>query len=150
MADQKETGYILTVKDSKDGDEYFKIGAKSIKGFKFIMNSPDDVETKEDNIMAELYIKGEFNNNTDDDIPKKIVDWCLTNTDTGEAFKYLQFDYIVGDLVKRRYIFPNAFVVDFQEEQGFDEKNSKGFYLFVKQNKDDLTDFSMETAVAKE
>ena len=118
-----------------------------------MMNSPDEVETKADNIMAELHIKGKFNDEEDDNIPKKIVDWCLISKKAGSiAFKYLQFDYVVGDLVKRRYIFPNAFVVDFVETREYDEETSEGAYfdLFIKQNKDKLKSFEMETGLQSE
>jgi len=147
---KKNYGYILKVKEQEDGEELFHLNNSQIKGYRFIMNSPNDVETKANNIMAELHIEGEFNDNTDDPIPKKIVEWSLTHTATGRAFKYLQFDYTVDGVVKRRYIFPNAFVVDFEEKRGVKDCPSGRpcFELFIKQNKDDLDEFIMESGIA--
>lgn len=137
--EKKETGLRLIVR-KKEGEEAFLDLVGSITSYEFKMNSADDTTAKDKNIMVELHIKGEYRVEVADQASKFIAEWALE--ETGAAYKYVELIRFDENKIRKRYVFPKAFVVDYVEKNEGNSDNPT-FELFIKENKDDRRAFKM-------
>lgn len=133
-------GLRLIVRQA-EGEEAFLDIAYSVKKYSFKLNSDDGAVTKDFNIMPELTIEGEYPAEVADKASQFMAEWA-TEASSGTAYKYVELMRFDKEKIRKRYVFPNAFVVDYDEWV----ENAAGevsFKLYIKQHKDKKTAFKM-------
>lgn len=134
-----ENGLRLIVRKA-EGEEAFLDIQGSVTHYEFKLNSDDETLTKDNNIMAELTIEGEYREEVGDKASQFMAEWAMETT--GAAYKYVELMRFDENMIRKKYVFPNAFVVDYDEKV----KKATGtvaFKLYIKQTKDKRTAFKM-------
>lgn len=67
-----------------------------------------------------------------------LAKWSVVPSDSADSYRKVQIDVVAAGQIVRQITLPNAFVMEYSEEQD-DESGVGTFYLHVKQKKD-LTD----------
>lgn len=136
---KKEKGLRLIVR-KKEGEEACLDLVESIESYEFKMNSVDDAESKDNNIMVELHITGKYRAEVANQASKFMAEWALE--EASAAYKYVELIKFSDNIIHKHYIFPRAFVVDYTEKNGAGNDNPT-FELFIKENKDDRGAFKI-------
>lgn len=134
-----KAGLRLIVRKA-EGEEAFIDIEESVKSYVFKLNSRDDAMKKDNNIMAELTIKGVYREEIADRASQFMADWAMETT--GAANKYVELLRFDENKIRKRYVFPNAFVVDYDETVE-DAAGAVAFTLFIKQTADERAEFKM-------
>lgn len=134
-----QNGLRLIVRKA-EGEEAFLDIEGSVTNYSFKLNSDDGSLTKDNNIMAELIIEGEYREEVADKASQFMAEWATETT--GAAYKYVELMRFNENMIRKRYVFPNAFVVDYDEwvDNATDQVS---FKLYIKQTKDKRTAFKM-------
>ena len=134
-----KNGLRLIVKKAEKEEPYI-ILEESVKKYLFKLNSNDVAVVKDNNIMAELTIEGEYREEVADKASQFMSEWATETT--GAAYKYVELIRFDENMVRKRYVFPNAFIVDYEEFVN-EAAGVVTFKLFIKQTKDKRTAFKM-------
>ncbi len=134
-----KNGLRLIVRKA-EGEEAFLDIEDSVNKYLFKLNSDNRSLTKDNNIMAELTIEGEYRDEVADKASQFMAEWATETT--GSAYKYVELIRFNENLILKRYVFPNAFIVDYDEWVG-DAAGKVSFKLYIKQTKDKRTAFKM-------
>ena len=113
----------------------------SLEKYTFKLNSDDGVESKDRNIMIELTIEGKLAKEVAGEASVYFTEWALDDTD--EAYRYVELMKYNVNVCGKKYVLPNAFVVDYEESTNNKSDDHPKFSLFIKQNKDERSDFSV-------
>lgn len=138
-AELKVEGLKLIVRKA-DGEEAFLDIAESVKRYAFKLNSDNGSLVKDINIMPELTIEGNYEVSIADKASQFMAQWAM-ETGSG-AYKYVELMHYEDNKICKRYVFPNAFVVDY-DEWVVEANQSASFKLYIKQHKDKRTAFKM-------
>lgn len=138
--DYNGDGLRLIVRKA-EGEEAFLDIANSVKKYLFKLNSDDGALSKDFNIMPELTIEGGYHEDVADKASQFMAEWA-TDASSKTAYKYVELMRFDKDKIRKRYVFPNAFVVDYDEWVS-DAAGEVSFKLYIKQYKDKKTAFKM-------
>ena len=76
-------------------------------------------------------------------ISRQLGVWALVPAEKSDCYRKVSVEVIAASQVVRKYTYPNAFVVDYQEEYGDVEGVGK-FTLKIKQKKDKMSQVAVE------
>ena len=81
------------------------------------------------------------------DSTRKMGLWSLVPAQNRDCYRKVTTEQIVAGITKRKYVFPNAFVVSYKERHG-DEEGVGTFELVIKQKKDKMAGVVVEGGYA--
>ena len=120
------------------GSDTFTIPKECIESAKFITDIPQDSDARTGDVGTTLIVEGKILTATDGDpfdSTRQMALWSAVPSRRAECYRSVMLKNVRGDVVVREYVFPNAFVVDYNER--FDDAEGVGtFTLKIKQKKD--------------
>lgn len=135
-------GFTLKV----EGPNEISLGTTSITGVKFGADIPLDSNARSTDLGSTLTITGKILTAVDGDpfdATKQIGQWSLVTAEKSDCYRKAVVEVIAASQVVRKYTFPNAFVVDYQEDYG-DAEGVGTFTLIIKQKKDKMAQVAVE------
>ena len=135
-------GFTLKV----EGPNEISLGTASITGVKFGADIPLDSNARSTDLGSTLTITGKILTAVDGDpfdATKQIGQWSLVPAEKSDCYRKAVVEVIAASQVVRKYTFPNAFVVDYQEDYG-DAEGVGAFTLIIKQKKDKMAQITVE------
>lgn len=138
-SEENTSGLRLVIRKAK-GEEALLDISKSIKKYDFKLNSKDGVLKKDASIMPELTIEGEYPDNVADAVSQFMVNWAMEIASA--AYKYVELISFNDKKIRKRYVFPAAFVVDYDENVE-EAGQAVKFKLFIKLDKDSRNEFKI-------
>ena len=135
-------GFTLKV----EGPNEISLGTTSITGVKFGADIPLDSNARSTDLGSTLTITGKILTAVDGDpfdATKQIGQWSLVPAEKSDCYRKAVVEVIAASQVVRKYTFPNAFVVDYQEDYG-DAEGVGTFTLIIKQKKDKMAQVTVE------
>lgn len=135
-------GFTLKV----EGPNEISLGTTSITGVKFGADIPLDSNARSTDLGSTLTITGKILTAVDGDpfdATKQIGQWSLVPAEKSDCYRKAVVEVIAASQVVRKYTFPNAFVVDYQEDYG-DAEGVGAFTLIIKQKKDKMAQVAVE------
>lgn len=135
-------GFTLKV----EGPNEIGLGTASITGVKFGADIPLDSNARSTDLGSTLTITGKILTAVDGDpfdATKQIGQWSLVPAEKSDCYRKAVVEVIAASQVVRKYTFPNAFVVDYQEDYG-DAEGVGTFTLIIKQKKDKMAQVAVE------
>ncbi len=135
-------GFTLKV----EGPNEISLGTASITGVKFGADIPLDSNARSTDLGSTLTITGKILTAVDGDpfdATKQIGQWSLVPAEKSDCYRKAVVEVIAASQVVRKYTFPNAFVVDYQEDYG-DAEGVGTFTLIIKQKKDKMAQVAVE------
>ena len=136
-------GFTLKV----EGPNEISLGTTSITGVKFGADIPLDSNARSTDLGSTLTITGKILTAVDGDpfdATKQIGQWSLVPAEKSDCYRKAVVEVIAASQVVRKYTFPNAFVVDYQEDYG-DAEGVGTFTLIIKQKKDKMAQVAYKT-----
>lgn len=129
-----------------EGAESINLDLASIKTVKFHTDIPVDANARSTDLGAVLTITGKIlaaveGGAADDTL--KVAKWSLVTAEKSDCYRKVTVEVHAASQIVRKYYFPNAFVVDYEEAYG-DIEGIGTFTLVVKQKKDKLPDITIE------
>lgn len=135
-------GFTLKV----EGPNEISLGTASITGVKFGADIPLDSNARSTDLGSTLTITGKILTAVDGDpfdATKQIGQWSLVPAEKSDCYRKAVVEVIAASQVVRKYTFPNAFVLDYQEDYG-DAEGVGTFTLIIKQKKDKMAQVAVE------
>lgn len=124
-----------------DGSGPVNLSEKCIITVEFDSEIPKDSNARATDNGVGLIIRGKmlFSLGAEaEDSTLNLAKWSLVPSDSADCYRNVQVDVVAADQIVRQITLPNAFVLEYEEEQ--DDENGVGtFMLHVKQKKD-MTD----------
>ncbi len=129
-----------------EGLDSFEVSKECVKSVKVTTDIPLDSNARTKDVGATMIITGKILAALDGDITdstRKLALWSLIPAEKADCYRKVTVDHIAGSMMERKYCFPNAFVVDYQEE--YDDQEGTGiFTLVLKQKKDRIRHVAVE------
>ncbi|MCI8429638.1 MAG: membrane-associated protease 1 [Lachnospiraceae bacterium] len=135
-------GFTLKV----EGPNEISLGTTSITGVRFGADIPLDSNARSTDLGSTLTVTGKILTAVDGDpfdATKQIGQWSLVPAEKSDCYRKAVVEVIAASQVVRKYTFPNAFVVDYQEDYG-DAEGVGAFTLIIKQKKDKMAQVAVE------
>lgn len=135
-------GFTLKV----EGPNEISLGTTSITGVRFGADIPLDSNARSTDLGSTLTVTGKILTAEDGDpfdATKQIGQWSLVPAEKSDCYRKAVVEVIAASQVVRKYTFPNAFVVDYQEDYG-DAEGVGTFTLTMKQKKDKMAQVAVE------
>lgn len=133
-----------------EGAETIELGVASITDVRFSTDTPNDSNARSTDLASSIIVTGKILaavDGADADGTTKLATWSLVPAEKADCYRKLNIEVIAADQVIRKFDFPNAFVVDYQESYG-DQEGVGSFYLHMKQKKDKLPSVKVEGGYA--
>ena len=129
-----------------EGLDSFEVSKECVKSVKVTTDIPLDSNARTKDVGATMIITGKILAALDGDITdstRKLALWSLIPAEKADCYRKVTVDHIAGSMMERKHCFPNAFVVDYQEE--YDDQEGTGiFTLVLKQKKDRIRHVAVE------
>ena len=122
------------------------MGTTIITGVKFRTDIPADSNARSTDMGSTVVITGKILTAVDGDPfdgTRQLGVWALVPAEKSDCYRKVSVEVIAASQVVRKYTYPNAFVVDYQEEYGDVEGVGK-FTLKIKQKKDKMSQVAVE------
>lgn len=135
-------GFRLTI----DGSGPVSLSERCITNVEFRSEIPEDSNARATDNGAAMKIWGRmlFSLGAEaEDSTLNLAKWSVISSDSADCYRKVQVDVVAAGQVVRQFTLPNAFVMEYSEEQD-DETGVGTFYLHVKQKKDKTTDTAIE------
>lgn len=129
-----------------EGQESIELGVKSVTTVKFVTDTPDDSDARSTDLGTSIIVTGKILaavGGEEADGTMKLGKWSLVTAEKADCYRKLTVEIVAADQIVRKFDFPNAFVVDYNETFGAEE-GIGSFYLHMKQKKDKLPDVKVE------
>ena len=136
----------MSYKVTVEGTESFEIAKECVRSVKFTTDIPQDSNARTKDVGSTLTITGRILTAVDGDpfdATKQIGQWSLVPAEKSDCYRKAVVEVIAASQVVRKYTFPNAFVVDYQEDYG-DAEGVGTFTLIIKQKKDKMAQVAVE------
>lgn len=136
-------GFRLTV---SGGAENVSLDERTIKSVIFSSDSATDSNARATDFGITVKITGKmlFKLGADgDDGTLGLSKWSQVASEQADCYRNAQIDVVSAGQVVRKYIIPNAFVMEYEEDLD-DETGVGTFYLHLKQKKDENGDVKIE------
>jgi|BioPla2DNA2_1021312.scaffolds.fasta_scaffold02513_8 hypothetical protein len=125
---------------AKGGDGIsFTLSEKVIKSVMYKTDTPDDDNSRSNDVTSILVVKGDLLQDEEEDT-KKMAQWSL---ESKLPYKNVVVKHTAGSVVIREYKLTSAFVVDYIEEFS-EDKGDGAFTLIIKQKKDKIDEVEIE------
>jgi len=135
-------GFTLKV----EGPSTIELGTTSITGVKFRTDIPADSNAKSTDVGSTVEITGKILTAVDGDpfdATRQLGLWSLVPAEKSDCYRSVTIEVIAASQVVRKYSYPNAFSVDYQEHYG-DAEGVGTFTLIIKQKKDKMAQVAVE------
>ncbi len=129
-----------------EGSETISLQESSIEKVRFRADIPHDSNARSTDLGSTLTVTGKILTAVDGDpfdATKQIGQWSLVPAEKSDCYRKAVVEVIAASQVVRKYTFPNAFVVDYQEDYG-DAEGVGAFTLIIKQKKDKMAQVAVE------
>ena len=133
-----------------EGSEPLEIAKECITSVALSTDIPIDSNARTNDAGATMIIKGKILTALDGDTfdsTRKMGLWSLVPAQNRDCYRKVTTEQIVAGITKRKYVFPNAFVVSYKERHG-DEEGVGTFELVIKQKKDKMAGVVVEGGYA--
>ncbi len=129
-----------------EGVENIELGLASLKTVQLKTDIPIDSNARSTDLGSTLTITGKIlaavdGGNADDTM--KLTQWSLVPAEKADCYRKATVEVLAADQVVRKIYFPNAFVVDYNENYG-DTQGTGTFDLVIRQKKDKMPDVKVE------
>ncbi len=125
---------------AKGGDGVsFTLSEKVVKSVMYKTDTPDDENSRSNDVSSVLVIKGVLIQDEEEET-KKMAQWSLQSK---LPYKNVVVKHTAGKVVIREYKLTSAFVVDYIEEFA-EDKGDGTFTLIIKQKKDKMDEVVIE------
>ncbi|GLC81738.1 membrane-associated protease 1 [Lacrimispora brassicae] len=135
-------GFTLKV----DGPSTIELGTTSVTGVKFKTDIPVDSNARSTDMGSTVEIVGKILTAVDGDpfdATKQLGLWSLVPAEKSDCYRTVTIEVIAASQVVRKYTYPNAFIVDYNENYG-DVEGIGTFRLVIKQKKDKMSQVAVE------
>lgn len=123
-----------------DGQQSFEVSKECVKKVKFQTEIPLDSNARTKDVGCCLEISGKILVATDGDpfdSTRQLALWSMVPAESAAAYRQVTVEIVEAGIIERKYTFPRAFVVDYEEDYG--NKDGVGtFSIVIKQKKDKL------------
>lgn len=129
-----------------EGADTIDLGVENILTVKFKTDTPDDSDARSTDLGVTAVISGKILAAVDGEAADqtiKLAKWSYVPAEDADCYRKVTIDVISASQVVRQIHFPNAFVVDYQENFG-DENGVGTFCLMLKQKKDKTANLKFE------
>jgi hypothetical protein len=120
------------------GAETFTIPKECIESVKFMTDMKKDCDARSKDVNTTLIVRGYIltaANGDPFDSTRQMALWSAVPSGSADCYRNVTLTNVRSGVAVREYTFPNAFVVDYNED--FDDGESVGvFTLMIKQKKD--------------
>ena len=136
----------MSLRVNIDGAESFEVAKECVKKVMFKTDIPLDSNARTKDVGSTLEISGKILVSTDGDpfdSTRQLGLWSMVPAEESAAYRKVTVEIINAGVIERKYSFPRAFVVDYQEDYG----NTDGvgnFKIIIKQKKDKLDQIAVE------
>ena len=129
-----------------EGAESFEIVKECTKSVKFTTDIPLDSNARTKDVGTTMIIKGRVLTAVDGDpfdSTRKMALWSVVPAERSDCYRKVTVEVVAAGVMERKYCFPNAFVLDYNEKYG--EVDGTGtFTLMIKQKKDKIDKVTVE------
>ena len=135
-------GFTLKV----EGNSTIELGKDSIISVKVRTDIPQDSNARSTDLGSTVTIEGKILTAVDGDpfdSTKQLGLWALVPAESADCYRKVTIEVIASSQVVRKYTYPNAFVVDYNEHYG-NEEGVGTFTLIIKQKKDKMAQVSVD------
>lgn len=135
-------GFTLKV----EGQSTIELGTTSIIGVKFKTDIPVDSNARSTDMGSTVEITGKILTAVDGDpfdSTRQLGLWALVPAERSDCYRNVTIEVIAASQVVRKYSYPNAFIVDYNENYG-DVEGVGTFTLVIKQKKDKMSQIAVE------
>ena len=129
-----------------EGLDSFEISKECVRSVKVTTDIPLDSNARTKDVGATMTITGKILAALDGDVTdstRNLALWSLVPAEKADCYRKVTVEHIAGSIMERKYVFPNAFVVDYKEEYG-DVEGTGTFTLVIKQKKDKINRVAVE------
>ena len=135
-----------------EGNESFELAKECVNSVFLSTDIPIDSNARTNDAGATMEITGKILTAVDGDpfdSTKNMALWSMVPAQSKDCYRKVTVEQIVAGITKRKYVFPNAFVVAYTERHG-DEEGVGNFTLVIKQKKDKMAGQVVEGGYAAE
>lgn len=129
-----------------EGLDSFVISKECVRSVKVTTDIPLDSNARTKDVGATMTITGKILAALDGDVTdstRQLALWSTVPAEKADCYRKVTVEHIAGSVMERKYCFPNAFVVGYQEEFG-DVEGTGTFTLVLKQKKDKINSLTVE------
>jgi hypothetical protein len=124
-----------------EGAETIELGAENVLNVSYKTDTPDDSNARSTDVGAILTVTGKIITAVDGDSADdtmKLAMWSLVSAEKADCYRKVTLEVISADQVVRKVSFPNAFVVDYNED--YSDSGGVGYFTVVLKQKKDKND----------
>lgn len=121
-----------------EGADSIFLDEHSIKTLRFMTDTPNDSNARSTDVVNTIKIEGKILTSVDGlpvDDTMKIAKWSKVRAEIADSYRVVTAEVVVASQIVRKFVFPQAFVVDYDERFG-DMEGAGEFILTVRQKKD--------------
>ncbi len=129
-----------------EGAGTFEISKECVKSVKMTTDIPQDSNARTKDVGMTMVIKGKILTAVGGDpfdSTREMALWSVVPAERSDCYRKVTVEYVAAGIMERKYCFPNAFVVKYEEDYG-DEEGTGIFTLTIKQKKDKISTVSVE------
>ncbi len=136
----------MSYKVTVEGAKTFEIAKECVREVVYKTDIPIDSDARTKDVGSTLIITGKILTAVDGDpfdSTRELDLWSLVPAENSDCYRKVTVENISAGVVERKYYFPNAFVVNYEEDFG----NTDGtgtFTLTIKQKKDKMAGITIE------
>lgn len=135
-----------------EGGGAFEIAKECVSSVSLSTDIPADSNARTNDAGATMTIEGKILASTEGDSrdsTRQLALWSMVPAQKPDCYRRVTAEQIVAGITKRKYIFPNAFVLSYRERHG-DEEGAGSFELVLRQKKDQMAKLVVEGGYAAE
>ena len=129
-----------------EGAETIDLSIESVETVKVTTDTPKDSNARSKDVGSTITITGKILTAVDGDpfdSTRQMGLWSLVPAEKADCYRKITVEVISADQIIRKITYPNAFVVDYNENFG-DTEGIGTFTLVARQKKDKLTAVTIE------
>lgn len=129
-----------------EGPESIALNTQSITSVVFKTDIPLDSNARSTDLGATIEVTGKILTAVDGepfDSTRQLGVWSLVPAERADCYRKVEIEVVAASQVVRKYVYPNAFVVDYSENYG-DIEGVGTFKLVMKQKKDKISQVTVE------
>jgi len=136
----------MSLKVTIEGQGSFEIAKECVKKVIYKTDIPLDSNARTKDVGSTLEISGKILTAVDGDpfdSTRQMGLWSMVPAEDSACYRKVTVEIIQAGIVERKYYFPNAFVVNYNEDFG-DSDGVGTFSLVIKQKKDKIAGITIE------
>lgn len=142
--------FLITVEKASVGGgnaAAFNLPIESTRSVKVSTDIPIDANARTQDVGITAEIRGRVlvtqEDIKDGDVTKSLGMWAITPAEKADCYRHVTITLVQGGIQERKYEFPNAFVVSYNEKC-LGEDGTGEYVLVIKQKKDKLDLFTVD------